>query len=82
MKTAAILTMHAIANVNLLPSLSVRYPHPIAPKKPPIDAAVLKAICQGALMMYLPSKRYPKSLWKAGTDMTPFESYINVRIRT
>jgi hypothetical protein len=25
---------------------SVRYPDPIAPKKPPIEEAVLKAICQ------------------------------------
>jgi hypothetical protein len=82
MKTAAILTMQAIANVNLFPSLSARYPHPIAPKNPPIDAAVLKAICQGALMMNLPSKRYPKSLWNAGTDMTPFDSCWQVRMRS
>lgn len=74
MKTAPILTTQAIANVNLLPSLSARYPLPIAPKNPPMEAAVLKAICQEALMMYLPSKLYPNSFWNEGTEMTPEES--------
>ena len=73
-KTAPILITQAIAKVNLLPSLSARYPLPIAPKNPPIDAAVLKAICQEALMMCLPAKIYPKSFWNEGTDMTPLDS--------
>jgi hypothetical protein len=46
MKTGPILTMHPIPNVTLFPSLSARYPEPIAPKKPPIGEEVLKAICQ------------------------------------
>jgi hypothetical protein len=74
MKTAPILITQEIAKVSLLPSLSARYPLPIAPKNPPIDAAVLNAICQGALVMYLPSKIYPKSFWNEGTEMTPLES--------
>jgi hypothetical protein len=46
MKTAPILTMQPIPNVILLPSLSARYPDPMAPKNPPIEDEVLKAICQ------------------------------------
>jgi len=74
MKTAPILTTHAIANVGLLPSLSARYPLPIAPKNPPMDEAVLKAICQEALIMYSPSKLYPNFFLNEGTEMTPVES--------
>jgi hypothetical protein len=52
MKTAPILMIQPIPNVFLFPILSARYPEPMAPKKPPIDDAVLNAICQLALTMY------------------------------
>lgn len=75
MKTAPMLRTHPRARVNRFPSLSPRYPVTIAPKNPPVDAAVLKAICQLALMMNWLSNRYPKSFWKEGTDITPLDSW-------
>jgi hypothetical protein len=51
-KTATILIKHVIPSVILFPSLSAMYPEPIAPKKPPIEDAVLNAICHPALTMY------------------------------
>jgi hypothetical protein len=74
MKTAAMLITQPIASVVFFPNLSAKYPDPIAPKKPPIDAVVLNAICQLALIIYAPSKTYPKSRRKDGTLMTPLES--------
>lgn len=52
MKTAPILIMHPTSNAFLLPNISARYPDHIARKNPPIDAVVLKAICQLAPAMY------------------------------
>ena len=52
MNTAPILTKQPIPKANLFPILSAKYPDANAPKQPPIDDAVLKAICQGALTMY------------------------------